>query len=79
MNRDNISSGFNKRVNKILGVLDHQMDIKGKTRMGAQCRDHWRTKGKIGNEMTIHNVEMNQVSTSVLNFSYFFRQKGEIC
>ena len=47
-------------------VLDHEVDIEGDGRMFFAVLDEFRSEGEVGNEVVIHDVEMEDISGSIL-------------
>ena len=62
----------------MIGVLDHEMHIDGEFRILSNQIDNCRSEGNIIDEMSIHNVAVNPVGTSLLDALDFVSQSGEI-
>lgn len=61
------------------GGLYHQMDIKRNVYRFSQLRHLIRPNGNIGNKVTIHNIHMEIVGATLLNFFKIPFQIGKIC
>ena len=59
-------------------VFYHEMGIKRNCRILAQTGNHGHTKGQIGHEMSIHQIEVNIISAAFFNVFDFIGQAGKI-
>ena len=60
------------------GIGHHQVNVKYHARKGAQCLYHGVAEGEIGNEMTVHNVDVKHFGAHRFNLPDFFPHSGEI-
>jgi len=78
VNRDRISACFDKARRIMIGGLDHQVNIERQICFFAHNADNLWPKGNVIDEMSIHNVAVNPVGTSLLDALDFVSQSGEI-
>ena len=63
-----IGSGFNEVICIPVGLFDHQVDIQSRfPHQAPKGLHHVDSKGDVGNEMPIHNIDMNPFSSASLN------------
>jgi hypothetical protein len=58
MDRDPVGARFSKFRDEVIGMLDHEMAIKRNLEVFAQTGDHNRADSEVGNEVAVHDVEM---------------------
>ena len=56
----------------VMRVLDHKVDFEGDGRMFFAVLDEFRSEGEVGDEVVIHDVEMEDISGCVLEGEDFF-------
>ena len=49
------------------GVLQHQVRVEFEAGSLAHGRDDWQSKADVGDEVSIHYVEMKKISSSALD------------
>tara|TARA_B100001013_G_scaffold260016_1_gene163004 strand:+ start:120 stop:380 length:261 start_codon:yes stop_codon:yes gene_type:complete len=77
MNTNPVSSSIPVWANPDVGISDHQMDIENRIGMLTERRyNHW-SHGYVGDEVTIHNVDVKDVN-SVVKKLYSAPKIGEI-
>jgi hypothetical protein len=62
----------------MIGVLDHEMHIDREFRILSDQIDNCRPEGNIIDEMSIHNIAVNPVRSSLFDPSDFVSQSREI-
>lgn len=67
MNRDNISTSLCEIGDTELRLDNHEMDIQGLVSDGAEGIDNEGTDGDVGDKTTIHDIDMNPISTSFID------------
>ena len=78
MNRNPVDPGVCKNRNKLVGILDHQMTIERNVHRLAQGCDHGRADGDVGDEVTVHDINMEEGRTASHRGIGIFCQAGEI-
>ena len=73
-----IRARFDKVGNECGNGLNHQMNVKHFFRGGANGFDNGRAERDVGNEMAVHDVDMDVIGTRVVNGGYFRPQFGKI-
>jgi hypothetical protein len=58
--------------------LDHEMNIEGLLRPRADAFDEARPKRDVGHEMAVHDVDMNPVTSGLVDRSDLLAEAGEI-
>jgi len=58
MDGDPVSAGFGEFRNEEIGILDHKVTVEGNFELMAERTDNGRSNGEIGDEVTVHDVEM---------------------
>ena len=64
---DDVGTGLTEALGVADGPVDHQVDVKDQRRRRADGGNDRKTKGNIGNKLTVHNVNMNIFSMCFLN------------
>jgi hypothetical protein len=64
MNRNPIGSGFGKLGNEKVRVFDHEVTIDRHLNDFTQPRDDRGTDGDVGNEVAVHNVDMEDCAAT---------------
>jgi hypothetical protein len=65
MHGDPIDASLGKRRDELVGAFDHQMAIERDAADFAQRGDHWGSNCQIGDEVTIHDVDVEKGSSAV--------------
>jgi hypothetical protein len=78
MNGYNISSGFDKLLDLLLGRFDHQVNIQWFICPGTDSRYHRSPDGYLGYELPVHYVDMDVIGTGSGYFSYLLTESGKI-
>ena len=78
VNRQNVGAGFGKGIEIGVGRRNHQMDVDDQRRVRAQRLDHHRPDGNVGNEMPVHDIDMDVIGAGSGDRTDFRPQIGEI-
>src|SRR5208283_2123465 len=78
VHRNPIGPCFGKCRNEFVGILDHQMTIERRLGNLPQRLHYRRTEGEIGDEMSIHNVDMDDAGATFLGGAYLLAETGEV-
>ena len=78
MHGDDLGTGIGESAQIGIGGRNHQMHVKGLRRQRPDGFDNIGAKADIGNEMPVHDIEMDQVGTSAVNGFHLFAQTGEV-
>ena len=65
MHGDPIDASLGKRRDELVGAFDHQMAIERDAADFAQRGDHWGSNCQIGDEVTIHDVDVEKGGSAV--------------
>jgi hypothetical protein len=77
MDTDPVSPSIPVWTDPVVGISDHQMDIKNCVAVLAErLYNHW-PHGYVGNKVTVHNVNVKDVNSTVKEL-YSASQIGEI-
>src|SRR5580704_13192428 len=69
MDADPVGAGLGKGGDEFVGILDHQVAIEGQLGVFAQGGDDGRADGEVGDEVTVHYVDMDDGSAPALGGS----------
>ena len=61
---DPVGSGIGKRGDEVVGILDHEVAIEGQACGLAQALDDRRAEGDVGDEVAVHDVDMDDGSAT---------------
>ena len=64
---DDISSCLGKVGDTELRLDNHEMDIQGLVGDGAEGINDERTNGDVGDEATVHDINVDPISTSLID------------
>jgi hypothetical protein len=73
-----VGAGFDKRLSIPGRLTYHQVRIENKIAVPAKLCNDGRANGYIGNEVTIHYIQMHHIYACGLDDSDFIGQPGEI-
>ena len=65
-------------LEKIVRIIDHEMDVERKTCFALQTLHDHRAIGNVRYEMTVHHVNMNVVGTALLDLRNVCRKLRKI-
>src|ERR1044072_6242036 len=78
MNGQGVCAGFHESRDVMIGMLDHQMDVDGKTRSAAYNPDNLRPEGNVIDKMSIHDVAMNPIRACRFDTMDFITESRKI-
>src|SRR5215467_15210594 len=78
MHADAVSTGLREVGEVGVGIVEHQMDVQKRRCGDTHGPDHVRSKTHIGNEYTVHDVEMEPFRSGCVNRSSFGAQASNI-
>jgi len=71
MNGNRVGTCFDKAWDVMIGVLNHEMHIDWEFGTPSDQIDNCRPEGNIIDEMSIHNIAVNPVGSSLFDPSDF--------
>ena len=78
VNEDGVGSGTGERLDVLLGLDDHEVDVEGKLRHLAHRFDHDGPDGDVGHEPAVHHVDVDDVRARLLDRPNLFRKPTKI-
>src|SRR3546814_5470045 len=78
MNRNDVCARLRKSFEILVHRRNHEMDVQGLGRMRTKCLHHGRADGNIGDEMTVHDIDMDPIAHGLINGANFLAQAREI-
>ena len=75
---DAVRSRLGKGLYQPMGILHHQVHVKGQLRQRAQPLYHRRPEAKVGHENPIHHIQVQHIRAGTVDKSDFLCQTGEI-
>jgi hypothetical protein len=78
MNAQEIGPSASKIIEVPIGIGDHEMHIQRRFRRRAHGLDHQWANCDVGNEMAVHDVDVNQVGAPLRNRPNLVRQPPEV-
>ncbi len=79
MNRYKISSGFEKFIYEIFGIVNHQMYIERQVCNFIYIGNNLRSETNVRYKMSVHYITMNYISAGFFYIFDFFFQFSKIC
>ena len=79
VNGDDIGPCFSKSIEEPVDWRDHEMNVERQRRMWTQRFDYHRADRDVGDEMAIHNIDMNPISPRRFDGAHFLTEAREIC
>ena len=73
-----VGSGFGEVGEEGVGVLDHHVAVEGEFGDGAQGLHHGRAEGDVGNEVAVHDVNMENGGSAALGCRDFVGKVREV-
>ena len=77
MRRINVAGG-GESVEIWIDRRDHQMGVEGESGMAAQGRHHPWADGQVGDEMAVHDVDVDGVGAGGLQRPHLFAEAREV-
>src|ERR1019366_4726500 len=78
LNRDQVGTGLDEGGDEGIRVLDHQVAVDGQLGDRADGLDHGRSEGDVGNEVAVHDIDMDDGAATALGRSYFLGEVREV-
>ena len=78
MDRDPVAPGLREGVDVLFGIFDHQVDVEGKFRGFPDRGDEPRADRDVGDEMAVHDVDVNPVRSRGLDGNDLFAETAEV-
>ena len=78
VNRNPISPGFGEVRNELVWILNHEVAVERQLCGLAQRTHHRRSDGQVGNEMSVHNIDMDDTSSAFARGAHFLRQTCKV-
>ena len=75
---DPVGPGVGKGGDELVGVLDHQVAIERQAGGLAQALDHRGADGDVGDEMAVHDVDVDDGAAAALGRGNLVGQVGEV-
>ena len=67
-----------KSCDEVVGVFDHQVAVEGEFGDGAEGLDHGRAEGDVGDEVAVHDVDVEDGAAAALGGCDFVGEMGEV-
>ena len=78
MNGNYVSPGLGERIEEWINRRDHQVNVERLWRVRAKrFHDPW-PDGEIGDEMAVHDVDMDPVAACVVDRAHFLAKFREV-
>src|SRR5208283_568222 len=75
---DHVGAGLGEDGDVVVGVLDHEMTVEGELGDGADGLDHGRAEGDVGDEVAVHDVDVDDGAAAALGCGYFIGEVGKV-
>jgi hypothetical protein len=76
--RDPVCACLGKCRNEFVGILDHQVAIQRAGGCFAERLDDRRPNGEVGDEMPVHDVDMDHGRSALRSALHLLAEVGEI-
>ena len=78
VNREIVRSCLCELGDKGIGVRNHEVDVEGQLSDFSERRYDRRTDGQIGDEMSVHDIDMEDVGPRPFHGCHFLGQSGKV-
>ena len=78
VNREIVCSGLCEFGDKAIGVRDHEVDVEGQLSDFSERRYDRRTDGQIWDEMSVHDINMEEVGSRPFHGCHFLGQSSKV-
>ena len=78
MDREDIGPGLGEFRQKVIGPLDHQVDVQRKGGAAAHRLHDGRADGQVGDEMAVHDIHMDIIGAGLFHGPDLFAEAGEV-
>jgi hypothetical protein len=75
---DDVCASFDEVLDILFRVGDHQMCFEGEFSATADSLDDERPHGDVGDEVAVHDVDLDALGASGVRFTYLFAQACEV-
>ena len=75
---DHVGAGLGEGGDEGVGVLDHQVAVERELGDGADGLDHGRAEGDVGDEVAVHDVDVDDGAAAALGRGDFVGEVGEV-
>ena len=75
---DHVHPRVDERFDEQVGVLDHEVGVKGQIGTAAELRHNRGAEGDVGDEMPVHDVEVDHVRPAPVHLGDLLAQATEI-
>ena len=75
---NDVCTGFRKGRHEDIDGRDHKMDIEGLAAVRPQGLHHAGPDGQVGDEVAVHDVNMDIIGAGFVDRAHFFAQSGEV-
>ena len=65
-------------LDEVVGGRGHQVGVEGDLGVFAHAGDDGRTEGEVGDEVAVHDVQVEEVGAGVLDVADFGGESGEV-
>ena len=78
MDGDRVGAGFGELFQIRVHRRDHQVDVEGLCSVPPQRLHHRRSDGEIGDEMAVHDIDVDPVGAGFVDRAHLFAETREI-
>ena len=78
MDQERIRAGVGKGLQVQVGIFNHQMNFERQAADGPKGLDHRWTNRDIGDEMAVHDVDMDPIGARLLGCGHLLSQPRKI-
>jgi len=78
MDRDPVGAGFSEVGNVAVWIFDHQVAVERQLRGLPQRLHYWWADGDVGDEMSVHDIDVNERGSAFGSAANLLRQMGEV-
>ena len=78
MDGHHVGAGVGEGGDEVVGVFDHHVAVEGEFGDGAEGLDHGRAEGDVGDEVAVHDVDVDDGAAAALGCCDFVGEMGEV-
>ena len=78
MDGDLIGTGFHEQRGVLVGIRNHQVKVEDAFGDFADGFDNRRTESEVGDEVAIHDIDVQHGGAAAFDFGYFVAKMGEV-
>ena len=75
---DHVGAGLGEGGDEGVGILDHQVAVERELGDRADGLDHGRAEGDVGDEVAVHDVDVDDGAAAALGRGDFVGEMGEV-